>query len=412
MIKPFGIILLPLLIIIAAVALVVVVGYVFVTETVLKNDNANATASAVVNRANSNTNTSANVNVVTNSNSALNTNANTNSAVNTNAVTNINSTVNTNNTNSTVPQLSLTRVGIISTGEGSDPVDVAISGSYVYLADGVNKKLQVINVSNPAQPTLAGSNTDLANVLGVDIVGNRLYVSDAPYGTSGLTVFSIDQPVSPVKLGFFERLGSARIYSQVKVVGDYAYLPAGPGGLEIISISNPASPTLAGSVDTEGRANDVAVVSQSGTSTAYIADSKVGQVPGRLYIINASTPSSPTVLGIYQTDGEPSRVNVNGTTAYLADGSGGLDIIDVGDSRNPQRISTVSNIGSVKDVIVDGTTAFVSTASSVVAIDISVPASPRVLTSLSIANAFGLAFANDYLYVAGESGLVIIRLDR
>ena len=57
-------------------------------------------------------------------------------------------------------------------------------------------------------------------------------------------------------------------------------------------------------------------------SYAYIADGE-----GGLRIIDVSSPSSPQEVGFFDTDGEAFGVTVNGNYVYVADGDNGMYII-------------------------------------------------------------------------------------
>jgi len=113
-------------------------------------------------------------------------------------------------------------------------------------------------------------------------------------------------------------------------------------GLQVIDISTPSSPTLVGGYDTSGWAIGVAV---SG-SYAYVADYDAG-----LQVIDISTPSSPTLVGGYDTSGYACGVAVSGDYAYVADYDAGLVILRVG-AAPPPAISAIAptsapNSGSV-----------------------------------------------------------------
>ncbi len=59
-------------------------------------------------------------------------------------------------------------------------------------------------------------------------------------------------------------------------------------------------------------------------SYAYVADGTSG-----LQIIDVSNPVSPALAGSYDTPGYAHGVSVSGSYAYVADGGSGLGIIDV-----------------------------------------------------------------------------------
>ncbi|NCS55245.1 MAG: hypothetical protein GPJ23_24740 [Microcystis aeruginosa G13-05] len=187
---------------------------------------------------------------------------------------------------------------------------------------------------------------------GVQVVGNYAYVAD---GGLGLQIIDISNPAAPTLKGNYNTSGYAR---GVQVVGNYAYVANDTSGLQIIDISNPAAPTLKGNYNTSGRADDVQVVG----NYAYVADQYSG-----LQIIDISNPVAPTLKGNYDTSGRADNtsgyaygVQIVGNYAYVADREGGLKILDVSDFTNPST-STVTLAVSPSSVTEDGTTNMVYT---------------------------------------------------
>ncbi|WP_414534032.1 LVIVD repeat-containing protein, partial [Dolichospermum circinale] len=81
-------------------------------------------------------------------------------------------------------------------------------------------------------------------------------------------------------------------------------------GLQIIDISNPSTPTLVGNYDTPNLAQGVQVIGKY----AYVTDFDSG-----LQIIDISNPSTPTFVGTYNTPGKAHRLQIVGKYAYIAD---------------------------------------------------------------------------------------------
>ena len=225
---------------------------------------------------------------------------------------------------------------------------VYVSGSYAYVAD-AGSGLQIINISNPAAPTLAGTYYNEVTAEGVYVSGSYAYVADGP---NGLVIINISNPAAPTLAGTYNTLGTA--YA-VYVSGSYAYVANGSYGLVIINIANPAAPTLVGTYDTLGNAFGVYV---SG-SYAYVAETSSG-----LQIINVSTPSTPTLAGTYDTPGNAYGVYVSGSYAYVADYSYGLQIINVSNPAAPTLAGTYNTPGLALGVYVSGIYTYVADSSS------------------------------------------------
>ncbi|MFZ1596397.1 MAG: hypothetical protein WAW26_11110, partial [Anaerolineae bacterium] len=159
---------------------------------------------------------------------------------------------------------------------------VDVQGSYAYV--GVGPRLVILNVSDPAHPVLVGQSPALpALVQGVSVVGSLAYVAD---GSSGLQIIEVSNPANPILRGAYD---TPRFAVGVSVTGSLAYVADG-ASLQIIEASNPANPFLLGAYDTLGEAVGVSVVG----SLAYVADEWDG-----LQIIDVSDPANPLLLGEY-----------------------------------------------------------------------------------------------------------------
>ena len=108
---------------------------------------------------------------------------------------------------------------------GGPSYAVDVVGAYAYV--GIGPRLVILNLSNPANPTIAGQSAVLPDIVrAVQVVNGLAYVAD-----------------------------------------DYN------GGLQIISVSNPTAPVIVGSYNTPGAAYGVAVVG----TTVYVADGSVAK---------------------------------------------------------------------------------------------------------------------------------------
>ena len=222
--------------------------------------------------------------------------------------------------------------------------DIYVSGSYAYVADG-GSGLQVIDISDPANPTIEGSVDTPGTAYGVYVSGSYAYVAD---GGSGLQVIDISDPANPTIEGSYDTTGTAY---EVIVTGSYAYVADGGSGLQVIDISDPTNPTIEGSVNTLDSARDVYI---SG-SYAYVADWGSG-----LQVIDISDPANPTIEGSLDTPGYSRGVHIFESHAYLADYSNGIQVIDVITPSSPVISGTIDTPGTALDVYVSGSHVYVA----------------------------------------------------
>jgi hypothetical protein len=160
--------------------------------------------------------------------------------------------------------------------------------------------------------------------------------------------------------------------------------------------------TLAGSWDTPGSARDVAI---SG-DYAYVADGSSG-----LQVIDITNPASPTLAGSYDTPGYARGVAVSGDYAYVADDLSGLQVIDITNPAIPTLAGSCDTPGYALGVAISGDYAYVADfTSGLQVIDISDPTTPTLEGSCDTpGDAFGVGISGDYVYVADfTSGLQAI----
>src|SRR5678815_5099859 len=109
---------------------------------------------------------------------------------------------------------------------------VAVSGAFAYVLDHTPSSFQVVDVSDPASPSIVGSVDTPGSAISVAVSGSFAYVGDGP---SGLQVIDVSNPASPSIVKTLATPGGA---GSVVVSGNYAYLAAGTN-LVVVDVSNP-----------------------------------------------------------------------------------------------------------------------------------------------------------------------------
>ncbi len=197
--------------------------------------------------------------------------------------------------------------------------------------------------------------------------------------------------------------------------GTYAYVAMSELGLRVIDVSNPSAPTLLQTLETPGRAYDVAA---AGT-TVYVADGQSG-----LQVVDVANPRLPTLVANVETPGDARGLTLAGSSLYLADGEAGLQVLDIANPTLPRIVGSVDTPGIANDVAALGSYVFVASggfnpvppvpgdgpAEGFVVADVTNPASPEVLPAseaMENVHALGFALSGSRLYVAGWLGLTI-----
>ena len=196
--------------------------------------------------------------------------------------------------------------------------------------------------------------------------------------------------------------------SGAEVFGNYAFLAAEEGGMVIFDISNADKPVAVSSVETNF-ARDVAVLD----GFAYVADGERG-----LKVIDIDNPLRPVEVGSRKTS-DAQAVKVVATSgetsiAVVADGTYGVKLIDVSNPKNPERRLTIPTVNAQDiELIAQGGRSYAIVADGeggVLVIDI---ATSDTVSRIATADARGLAVAANLLYVADiKQGLVIVDVEQ
>ena len=155
------------------------------------------------------------------------------------------------------------------------------------------------------------------------------------------------------------------------------------------------------SISTGGWADNVFVTG----NYAYLADGSSG-----LQIIDVSDKSSPSLVGNFSTPDSVFEAHVSGDYAYLVDYYNGFYVVDVSDPANPSQYGHYSPSESADGLYVSGNYAYLHNGAGIEIVDISVPSNPAFVGSHETPSVSRNVYpAGDYLYVAdGYQGLHII----
>ncbi|MGD9732351.1 MAG: C13 family peptidase [Desulfamplus sp.] len=239
---------------------------------------------------------------------------------------------------------------------------VTVVNKKVYISDG-DAGLKVIDISNPSIPIILGTVDTLGFAFDVAVLDKKAYVVNGGYsGHKGLQVIDIADPAKPVIVGSLEMSGATR---SLTVLDGNVYITDGLG-LNIIDVTNPAKPVIIGSVDTDGYTTDVTVLNNK----AYVANGSYG-----LSIIDISNPAQPVIIGAVKTPyyhidnssfelitsgllirsgdgGSALGITIHEGKAYIANGTLGVQVIDITNPSKPVVIGSVDTPGGCRDMVI------------------------------------------------------------
>lgn len=236
-------------------------------------------------------------------------------------------------------------------------------------------------------------------------------------GTGGLCTGSneVSESTTAATVDKLTSVGSLDTNNAISVFksGNYLFVTEGyylssseTHGLFVVDVSTPSSPSMVGTYSVTG-ADEPTGVFVSG-NYAYLSMLSASQ---SLRIIDISNPASPALAGsIDEGTQGGDEVFVSGNYAYFAGWGLGLRIIDVSNPASPSDTGLWDDDNSLRHVFVSGNSAYVLGNSKMHIIDISNPASPGTTGSITLPGTLsGIYVSVNYAYVAaGPEGLKII----
>ena len=301
---------------------------------------------------------------------------------------------------------------------GQETSAVAVQGDYAYI--GTGPRLAVLDVSDPAAPTLVGQTEEFPRVVeghfqaSVEDIVIRDSCAYVTVWNQGLWVIDISNPFEPRQVGFCEIQSQA---AKVSVSGSYAYV-ATDHGLSVVDVSDPANPQEVVYYMPENYELAFSDVFVSGRY-AYVTDYYAG-----LTVVDISDPANPRRVGFDASPVGAVGIAVSGSYAYVVttfECDGGMDydglrVYDMTDPTDPQEVGSHAARYIVQanihvPIAVDGSCVCLAAWQGGLRIlDVLDPAHPREVAAyegLEYAN--GVALSEPYLYVAGGAqGLFIL----
>lgn len=259
------------------------------------------------------------------------------------------------------------------------------SGNYVYAGNGTC--LDVLDISNPEAPILAGRLITESMISCIQIAEHYVYIAN---WSDGFRVVDISNPSEPLEIAAIPFEGQCW---DVSVFGNYAYVGNDTLGMRIIDISTPASPILVGTFSPPGLvgAEYIHVID----TVAYMAS-----LDG-LYIVNIGTPTSPVQIGYSRSPFGSYYINVANNIAYMPEFSSGLRMIDVTNPSDPIEIGYFDTPGSAIWIEFKGNYAYVADGDSgIYILDISNPENPDSVQLIKTNYAYSLHIQGNYLYAS------------
>ncbi len=256
--------------------------------------------------------------------------------------------------------------------------------------------LQVIDISDPTSPSMAGSYDTPGYALGLYVEGDYAYIADEIAG--GLQIIDISDPSNPTPIDYCDTPDAAR---SVHVSGKYAYVADCGSGLQVIKVHELVPPSRASITGLSGGTWDV----QVDGNHAFVANGNTG-----MRVFDITDPSHPILSSAVSSPGAYS-IRVSGDYAYQTCTDLKFQSLDISDPMNPMFVDScdISNIGH--SIIISGDYAYITILDSgLKVVDISDPSNLTVVGGCDLpGGALGIDLAGNYAYVTDWStGLQVI----
>ena len=328
------------------------------------------------------------------------------------------------------------------------PCSIDVFENYAYTGDGYDKRVTVIDVSNPAGPTVKASYLTTSWVWSVFVKYCLLPINiEPPINIKPPENLQVSNVTSDsVSLIWEDRSGDSlaedgfRVERRLGAEGAWTELTGGdcsitgvcPCGCTCFNnqecLVNANSTTFTDSTVSSGQTYYYRVCAyKDGHGNSSYSNESDAVIPGThtavlyafvadrgsgLQIVDVSDPSQPKLVGGCDTPGDTFGVYVKGNYAYVTDGSvGGLRIIDISDPTNPVFTGWYDTPGTTtarRLEVVDNLVYLPDGASGLQIIDVSDPANPVLAGAWTLNGVAGVDVIDNYAYLAAGGRLDIL----
>jgi hypothetical protein len=210
--------------------------------------------------------------------------------------------------------------------------DVVLANGMLFVAGGEAGTF-LVNVANPANPTVVGSVAAHYGSVGLGIQGATLFVGDHN-GT--MYAFDVSNPATPVALGSIGSPGGIR---GLRVANGQAVLVGNYGHIVVVNVSNPLNPQIVGSLAVPADAWRSVSNLALGNGVAYVSTYDNG-----VRVVALANAGAPQEVGVINGTGYALAGDVSGNRVYLVIGDG-LSVVDVANPAAPTDLGLLASAG-------------------------------------------------------------------
>ncbi len=300
-------------------------------------------------------------------------------------------------------------LGSIDLGPGNSATDLDVLNKIVFMSASAASKAKpdfyIIDATDGQNPVVISELSTGYGLNSIDVSGDFAYVAHNNANISHLQVINVSDIYDPSLASsfYFDDAGEALI---VFYSDDRVYIGTDDGGLYVVDVSSPYSPRLLGNLSIGASVNSIYIKDNK----AYIATSISNQ---ELVVVDVSNPASMLVTHTFDVSGaiaEGRSVYIYGQTLYLGLDGGGWDelqILNISDLNNIQTIGTADIGADLNDLRIRGRLVFLATSLSnneFQVWDISDPTTPSLSSSFNFPQvATGIDYEDNLVYISVRS---------
>jgi hypothetical protein len=288
-------------------------------------------------------------------------------------------------------------LGAVTISGGSD---LQVIDGLAYVAGGAG--LLIIDVSQPSRPTIRGEASVSGGAWAVAVASGYAFVGNGQL----VAIIDVSNPDRPDPVGSIA-LPAMKLASRAGRL----YAVAGEV-LRIFDIGQPRTPELL-STSNSFNAQGINILG----NLALLASPDVSAATGKggLYVIDVSSPGSPTVLTNIFGGFDNADVAVGSSLGVVAASSLGLKVVDLTDPTAPRPIGWMG--GTIKGVVMTDAFAYVlflvpgnPAHVDLAVVDLRYPDDPVIVGQVTLGVASALQLAGSVVYVAGGPGLLAVNV--
>ena len=280
-------------------------------------------------------------------------------------------------------------------------LEVAGDYAYVSLFDETTfqSTLQIIDTSNRDTPSPAGTYNPNDYIEDVAVKENYAYVLT---GRKGLQVVNTGTPNRPSLVGSVETDGYELAISASE---KFVYI-ANYDDFTAVDITNPKSPKIAGNIRLQAQGDIKDFVVQN--NYAYVITGGEGN-PNALYVIDLSAPAPPRIDNILELSNEPYFISSSGNRVFVAEGSNGIEVIDITAPSKPMSKGITDINVQSKTFFVENDIVYLYNGSGLKAINMADLEQPSLINSFYFGQYATMNVSEGFIYLMNDVvGLQII----